>query len=900
MAYCLTISVAGNIGGQIKSDKNPCMGLTTGGVPDEFGNITCSSYHAAGEIINLIATPTNSNWFVGQWEASSGTFTSFGSENLSAVFRMPDNDASVIVHFTQEPITLNLKVNGGTGGCIQLNSPAPVSECFESSGSVILPSGTTSVQIYADPDNGYSILKWQINGVDQSGTNSFLTFDIDSYESNTVTVTVFFTESGPCDSHTLTVVVEGNGTVSPGSGDYCDWEILYLNPIPANNSSFSHWEYSGNDMEVIGQQLKVPMNIDRTVTAVFIIDVVVTELESKLFYCSSGSIESNVISFSYTNDSLSDVTRHFRLTFYSDYDKLNTIYSTFSYISQKRWFYNDGTYVRRINSSGVTIPAGQTYIIVFDPEIIPKEISETQKKESVDDSTNEIPLNCGIKYYINIEEYNVSTYNITSLTSQTFILNCENVDSFYWDEDKDKNNWICSGQGKDDLKVSSNGDQSLFPDVCSDIFGIFQISWQNRINSKSYIYRAMWLSDDDILYSSGQGLYDQQIIKTEAFRPIGIVDQSSNFYTTGYKSDDILFNACPISVTEGEGTPFIQPEVGVQTCYPGYNVELSSSRGEFNIRVYEKDQDGSIVINKDKVLPVVTKTNLKFDICGIDGAYAVRLRESSDSSWGDWINIDNQLYYSSGSPGAGTDDIKYDAYRIDNDRFIVPYDVKRINGIRRICCQILTLYGISRTFCIEIFMNMSSLEYVFEFYKGDATVFDETTKMPTYNGMYVLGKGSAQFLAIFNENLFTNSGDKYYYNQEEVETGDFKFNVIQQGIDDIWGGDLTVVDTKTLKGSFTVYGDDGVFNKDGKGFIQIIFPDSISTNTCLSDISDIYNLMINSSDAERYQNLKPEDIYQEYKANNINKALNIVEFQQYYNKDDENFRFGNSKYYRND
>ena len=34
------------------------------------------------------------------------------------------------------------------------------------------------------------------------------------------------------------------------------------------------------------------------------------------------------------------------------------------------------------------------------------------------------------------------------------------------------------------------------------------------------------------------------------------------------------------------------------------------------------------------------------EVDGITGAYAVRLRNISDESWSDWINIDSELYQS--------------------------------------------------------------------------------------------------------------------------------------------------------------------------------------------------------------------------------------------------------------
>ena len=99
-------------------------------------------------------------------------------------------------------------------------------------------------------------------------------------------------------------------------------------------------------------------------------------------------------------------------------------------------------------------------------------------------------------------------------------------------------------------------------------------------------------------------------------------------------------------------------------------------------------------------------------------------------------------------------------------------------------------------------------------------------------------------------------------------------------------------------GSFNVYKSDGVFNKDGKAFIQIIFPDSLISQFCSSDKTDIYNLMVNSAEAVKYQNLSPEEVFNEATSDTIHNIENINSFKQYYDKDDENFLFGSPNYFK--
>jgi len=259
----------------------------------------------------------------------------------------------------------------------------------------------------------------------------------------------------------------------------------------------------------------------------------------------------------------------------------------------------------------------------------------------------------------------------------------------------------------------------------------------------------------------------------------------------------------------------------------------------------------------------------------------------------------------------GEDEI-LSAYKISNSRIIVPWNIDRINGIRRVCFQLLTLYGISSSFCIDIFMNMDIIEYIFEFYKDS----DFNNPVPVYNGLQLLsqvrdedgnivgnntdGTTTIYFKVIFSEDVLKTKNNIYYYGNNQYSDGDFTFNLVQQGIENIWGEALERIDNKTFKGEFKIYEHDGVFNKDGKSFIQVIFPDSIGSSICISDNSDPYNLMVNANDAAKFKDLDPEEAYKQYRKDQVLKALDINSFKQYYDKDDTNFRFGNPRIFRND
>ena len=708
-----------------------------------------------------------------------------------------------------------------------------------------------------------------------------------------------------CVTSILVVNIEGKGSVSLPSGDYCNDLTLSLIPSPANGYFFKEWKYTGTGISEDVDILSVPMSVNREVTAIFE-QIPGHELfDYSLFYCPSEINKTNTIDFEYINSAGSSNRFHFRAIFYTNATKTNTLYTAFSLSDNKRWYYNDNNY-KQIPTNGVQINVNSIMNITYEPEILSQELMETQKEEVINVTNNEeFSLICGNSYYVDIESYNTDSGSLTFVKSISMIVDCEDVDAFYRSYDSDKNNWICSSNGNSDLKISGSMDQSLFPVIASNNFGIFQTVWQSRRNNDSIIYGAQWDSENDLLYSSGQGMYDKRFLR-EGYNPIVLKDLANNFYISSNTKDVIYYNSYKLPV-EDKGKPFeTTDQTFEKLCYPGQTNFLTSTIEDIKIRVYEEDTDDSIVINKDKVVPVVNKQAIRFDIDGINGLYAVRIRDSNDSQWSDWINVDVILPLTEG------EDVALDAYKIGDYRVIVPWNLDRINGIRRVCFQLLTLYGISPSICIDVFMNMDIVEYIFEFYKD----FDFNEPVPIYNGFQLLsqirdedgniigndldGITTIYFKVIFSEDFLTTKNNINYYGNNQYFDGDFNFNVVQQGINDIWGNILERIDNKTFKGEFKIYKHDGVFNKDGKSFIQLIFSDSIGTSFCISDSSDPYNLMVNATDANRFKDLEPEDAFKQQKKDQILKALDINSFKQYYDKDDINFRFGNPIVFRND
>ena len=881
---CLTLTVSGGIGGVARFLTDSIYNTMC----ETDGNITpsCARYYPQTYPVHIAINPTH-NWGYYKWELRDVNGDWINGEVLSSevmattalILAMPGQTCTLTIFFKHVSlnVTLQAKVDGvvtGSGGCIKA-----VGYSLPCLGGKISVSYGSVLEVATLPKQGYEVQSRYINSVIESGISSFSTI----IESDT-TIVVNYRLIGvvDCNTYHLTVTVEGPGSVSPFSGDYCEGETLSLIPVPSGSSKFVRWEYIVSDLDISLNNiiLNVTMNGDKSVKAIFESNPFVEIFSPHVFYCSSEEYKSHLVPFEYTNETNCDSTFHFRSNFYHDFDRSDLFHSAFSFLSIKRWYYYDGLVIREIPQAGLFIRNHGTYKIFYDPEVLPQNLSEEQREYIINNVSREteIPLVCGNQYYISIEKYDLINDTISLVKNITLIVDCDMSDGFYWSDDKDKNRWFASGQGKEDLMVSDSSDYSIYSSISARKFDQFGIIWQGHRGASNAVYGSIWDSKKDVLYSSGQGLFDKKYI-SNGVKPMILSDPASNFYITSNTKTDISVNVCPPVVAVAFPGQETEDLVFETLCRPGENVYLGTTFGELAIRVRQEDIDSSLVINKDKVLAIISKQDITLDISGIEGAYAVRLRNSEDSEWGDWLLVDDE---------------NNNIVKIDNQRFLVPWLLGRTNGIRRICCRILTLYGVTKTFCLEVFLNKSPIDYTFKFYK------DVNREIPAdlYNGMPVLTGVELgtliYFSVIFSEEIYKN---KTTNPPIPYADGDLTFNVIQQGINEIWSQSLIKINNMRFDGSFNIYKSDGVFNKDGRAFIQIIFPDSLINQSCTSDKTDIYNLMVNSAEAVKYQNLSPEEVYNEATSDSIHNIENINSFKQYYDKDDENFLFGNPNYF---
>ena len=194
--------------------------------------------YASGTVVNVTATP-DIGWTFNNW---SGDVPS-GHETDNPVTITMDSNKTVTAHFTEDQYTLTVIIDGN--GTV-IKNPDQTTYTYG-----------TIVELTANPDSGWSFSHWSS---DLSGSNNpkYITMDSDK------TVTAHFTE----DQYTLTVIIDGNGTVikNPDQTTYTYGTIVELTANPDSGWSFSHWS---SDLSGSNNPEYITMDSDKTVTAHF-------------------------------------------------------------------------------------------------------------------------------------------------------------------------------------------------------------------------------------------------------------------------------------------------------------------------------------------------------------------------------------------------------------------------------------------------------------------------------------------------------------------------------------------------------------------------------------------------------------------------------------------------------
>lgn len=537
--------------------------------------------------------------------------------------------------------------------------------------------------------------------------------------------------------------------------------------------------------------------------------------------------------------------------------------------------------------------------------------------------TFEKPLICGATYYYKIERFYEQAF--TTIEIGQFICPCFDADANIWREDKDSQNWICSGQGFDDFRITQTDREALNPRVVSAHNDLFYISWEDYrfsrmqsgqpVISPDYFF-GVYNSAEDKFYSSAQGSYDRRMTfyadQSGAnglilFDHVSLIDPYQNINILFHDGVKTYHQACsigcayvpfnperitPCKFTDGTDDDFYQVTTG-----PERNIEQYQK-----MRIREDYVQYSTYLDADSPIPVVNDCFIELDIIGVPGTYAYRLKNEEDDEFSEWMPIGpNIAEQNNDSAEALAERDFFRGYFISKDRFIAPWIVSPGNGSKRVCCEILTYFGKTSQFCLDFQAVYKELGYRVDFF------YDESfeSSVPDYKSYPVVGLKETE-TPITEENLQSISEE---VSSETINTiyirvtfsdpqrlvllermrglnrfsylDDISFSVYQQGLNDQIDLPLTKISDGVYSGSFTVEEDDTVVNVDGLGVVLINVPGQCNP------------ISVDRQNDRLLALLSPQNLDQRISVFN---SLSL--FIENYNDNDVKNSFGNPSYYK--
>ncbi len=628
------------------------------------------------------------------------------------------------------------------------------------------------------------------------------------------------------------------------------------------------------------------------------------------YYCSSEqSYRCNLDCF-YVNNSSVTKNVHFRATLYADAQRTSPILSVFTKADSLGWEIGNDVFP----SAGLTVIPGQKISAIYQPEIIPFDIKES-KSEFVIEQIIRQPLICGTTYYATIESFVDDIFSVES--EFEFVCPCIGTKNNKWNVDEDSKRWVCSGQGFDDFRITKTDNNCLFPSVVVGELDNFYIVWQdyrftrtltNQPSLSPDYFAAFYDSESDEFRCSGQGSYDKRITKydSEAGRVLYdasvIIDQFQNINLVAHDGKNVFSQSCSFGCeyisTPAEITKACTFTDSSDIFFVGDSPDRVADQYQ-KIRVYEKYVKFSTYVDLQKPIPVVSDCFIELDIIGVPGTMAYRLRNENDAEWSEWLPIGPNIS-SQSSDSSSTEEERnfFRAYFIQKDRFIAPWVASSGDGVKRVCCEILSFAGQSTTFCVDFMAIYDSLDYRIDLF------FDEEMKkpIPKYKNYMVASTkktetpindeiiGSIKDVvssvnSIYARIEFKNKNriqvlEKLYNISRFSLSNQITMSVYQQGINDQINIPLQKIDEGVYRGSFSVEEEDGIVNIDGLANIVINVPGQCKPLTS--------NELINK--ASLFENSKIDQ--------KVSVFNNFTIFRDSYNADDIKGSFGSMDYYK--
>jgi hypothetical protein len=456
--------------------------------------------------------------------------------------------------------------------------------------------------------------------------------------------------------------------------------------------------------------------------------------ETITFYCPINQLARCGAPCVYTNMGIATQNVHFRISFYTDSTRNSLVMSSSSILDQKHWVASGQLFP----PTGVAVNSLETINVIYKPDFLPEDQSFLQNATTISS------LLCNTSYFVVIE----SNVNGVFAEIENYALSCDcsNFNTPAWSKDNLSKEWLCSGQGSMDLRITQTTSNSLFPSVSGSDDGIIYIGWEDhRTSTIDRIapspYYAVWDAREDVLYSSAQNYSDGLLSDSDSmYKPLMLANNMqhlSAFFTDGtsvfskvcslYR--DIVTDPTIIDTTEANLVKYVFPDNALS--FSG-----NSATQCFSVNVFAADVANTYHLNSDTPVAMVEKCRVQLEIISPANAFAVRFRNDGQSTFSEWISIRPQYTQLASSSSSGPVRISdyLQAYYIADNRFVAQWILSPDSGNKTVDCEIMTQFGLSPIISVNIIARYKELKYSVYFYH-DA---QKTILASQYNGYPVI------------------------------------------------------------------------------------------------------------------------------------------------------------------
>lgn len=412
-------------------------------------------------------------------------------------------------------------------------------------------------------------------------------------------------------------------------------------------------------------------------------------------------------------------------------------------------------------------------------------------------------LKCGITYYIEILQcFNQNCDSHEIFNFNQFVCDCSsNIFNYPLKNTSQINRWISSGFGFDDHRITDTTTNKTNPSIKTRSTGAGIILFEDsNQNIKGATFR---MSDPVDQFSSGTKSwfdYDLGISGIDHDLSIDLFDRIVSVYkkeTISEKlpSSDIYYKICNFDESVSES---------VEICDIS-KIENNIITSDDNIlndivqKIIVSNCDYYTYNSNEEATPVVSNCEVKLQIWGTPEIVAYRLRNENESFWSSWCEYSTEIsnYYTEKN------------WKISDN-----------TGLKLICFQFMTYSGITLEKCISVIADYKEINFETKFYLDNT--FEDSS--PTFDGLFVVS-------TLIDNNGFTQDFKEIFVEiipDQIINSESINFDVIQQGSNNIYdlsaSKQLNSLGQIVYRGSFVIYKEDKINNKDGLAKITPKFP----------------------------------------------------------------------------